>query len=468
MELVSAKKAVKFSIDLVFSTPVMIRSGETGDFSDSTVEKTRDGRYFHINGYVWSSLMRRALSRIQGTDEMVLSIGDYPDENLGISPFWSEASLVELKPTDIRPGVKIDRKWGAAVTGALYTEEIVIPGYKVTWHFNYFCDDPAGVTGPIQEALWVIDQGIETIGGGWSYGYGRLAVRNIRYKTLDLTQPKDRKILWHDEIKSWDVDRQFEACRIEVPHIRKPWKKIKVSAAIADGQLFSIGSPLPPDDVTLFSGGKLPDRFVFRRFCIDTQEKRTQEIAIPGKAIRQALFSVPIERRLRSENVNICENPDEMCTCQTCQAHRTHGQSTGRRERSPHCDCRRCQWFGSVDSRGLISVADAVVKDVQTQELSRIQLCEHSMQNMNLFSQEFLTAGRFDFDILIDRPDDPQAEELLRYVRDILEDMTENAPPGWYRLGANTTCAGQIQIRSYNFDNPSASPAEQVQEESQI
>lgn len=465
MEIVLTKNAVKFSIDLVFSTPVMIRTGEIGDFSDSIVEKTKDGRYFHINGYVWSSLMRRALSRIKDTEEMVRCFGDYPDENSGVSPFWSEASLVELWPTDIRPGVKIDRKWGAALSGALYTEEIVIPGYKVTWNFNYFCDDPTEVIESIREALWVIHQGIETIGGGWSYGYGRLAVRNIRYKTLDLTSLADRKILWHEELKAWDVDRSFMADRVDTPCIRKPWKRIKISATVADGQLFSIGTPLPPDRIIDFSGDKLPDRFVFRRFCIDTQGRRTEEIAIPGKAMRQALFSIPIERRLRSENIDICGNPGEMCTCHTC---RTHRQSTGKREKSPDCNCRRCQWFGSVDRRGLISVNDAPVKDVQTQVLSRIQLCEHSMQNMNLFSQEFLTAGRFDFEILIDRPDEPGGSELLQYVRDIIHDMTGNAPPGWYRIGANTTCAGQIQIQSYAFDNPSASPADQPQEESQI
>jgi hypothetical protein len=465
MEIVSMKNAVKFSIDLGFSTPVMIRSGVTGDFSDSTVEKTRDGRYFHINGYVWSSLMRRALSRIEGTEELTRCFGDYSDENLGVSPFWSEASMVALKPTDIRPGVKIDRKWGAAVTGALYTEEIVTPGYNVTWRFTYFCDDPAGIISSIQNALWVIHQGIETIGGGWSYGYGRLEVRNIRHKILDLTCPADRKMLWRDEIDFWDVDRAFAAARANAPCIRKPWKKIRVAATLADGQLFSIGTTLPPDDVAVFSGDKLPDRFIFRRFCIDTKGNPTEQIAIPGKAIRQALFSIPIERRLRSENADICENPDEICTCHACRSHR---QSTGRRERSPDCDCRRCQWFGSVDNRGLISVADAVVNDAQTQVLSRIQLCEHSMQNMNLFGQEFLTSGRFDFDILIDRSDDPWTAVLVQYVLGIMEDMTENAPPGWYRIGANSTCAGQIQIQSYDVYNLSASPAEQPQEELQV
>ncbi|MCP4107481.1 MAG: hypothetical protein GY749_18380 [Desulfobacteraceae bacterium] len=67
------------------------------------------------------------------------------------------------------------------------------------------------------------------------------------------------------------------------------------------------------------------------------------------------------------------------------------------------CGCKRCTWFGSVDKRGIVSVADSTVKNSETVVLSRIQLCEHSMQNMNLFSGEFLSQGDFTVDILIDR-----------------------------------------------------------------
>ncbi len=431
MEIVKAKKALKFSVDLRLSTPLMIRSGKTGDFTDSEIERCGEGK-LHINGYVWASLMRRCLSRIEGAEAMSRDIGDYEPEKvseIGVSPFWCEASFVELQPTDIRPGIKVDRAMGAVSGGALYSDEIVSPGYNFTLNFNYFCEKPEEIKKNLLSALWVLNEGIENIGGGWSYGYGRLKVQKVRIRELNLCQPADREILWKYDNFTWESDEVWEQKKAGLPAIRRQWEKIRVSAKISKGQLLCIATTLPPSDLKDFSKENFPDAFVFRRSNINGSGKAEEEIVITGKAIRQALFSVPVERMLRTQGENVCLDSSK----------------------SSNCECKRCQWFGSVDSRGRIAIADAPVSGAKTAVLNRIQLCEHSMQNMNLFTGEFLSNGRFEFDILIDRAEETESKELLKKVLHICEEIKKEAPPGWHRIGGTSTCTGQIEIKDYTL-----------------
>ncbi|MCP4347890.1 MAG: hypothetical protein GY795_20500 [Desulfobacterales bacterium] len=431
MKLTEAKKAVKFSVDFRLRTSLLLRSGKAGEFTDSTIEKTGDGRFLHINGYVWASLLRRALGRGKNTEKMARDIGNYEKPRQEVSPLWCEASFADLfhgsipgnpgKVTlAIRPGIKVNREWGTTAVGALYTDELVPPGYEITMNFNYFSNDPEGVKKNITGALWIINEGIENIGGGWSYGHGRLEVLRIRTKELDLTSETDRDILWDYEKVTWETDNELEK-----PEIEKPWKKISFKAEIPEGQLLAVTTAVPPFDITAYPGDNLPDAFVFRQYPAGKTEP---EIVIPGKAVRQALLSVPIERRLRTAGERVCLDTTI-----------TKG-----------CNCKRCIWFGSVDKRGIVSVADAVVNNSETAVLSRIQLCEHSMQNMNLFSGEFLSQGDFTVDILIDREyeTDDCCDELVGLINGLLDEMKpdRNAPPGWYRLGGNSACTGQIRV----------------------
>ncbi|MEZ4529279.1 MAG: hypothetical protein R2941_25500 [Desulfobacterales bacterium] len=207
----------------------------------------------------------------------------------------------------------------------------------------------------------------------------------------------------------------------------RAWKKITVSAKVADGQLLCIATTLPPSDLKDFSKDNFPDAFVFRRTQINGSGNPKQEIVITGKAIRQALFSVPMERMLRTQGDAVCLDSSK----------------------SSNCNCKRCQWFGSVDKRGLISVADAPVRDAKTVVLNRIQLCEHSMQNMNLFTGEFLAKGNFSFDILIDRAEEADSVNLAEKILQICKEMKETAPPGWYRVGGTSTCTGQVEVEDF-------------------
>lgn len=473
MKMDEVKTVLKCSVTFRLQTGLLLRSGKRGDFTDSVIEKTPDDRYVHIDGMVWASLLRRALGRVKGAEALARSVGKYEKAHEeGVSPFWFDASFIRLLRTDVRPGIRIGRKWGANTIGGLFSDEIVPPGYTVRLHFNVFgYQDPRAfdeTTRHILSALWVINQGIETIGGGWSYGYGRLEVLEAQMGTLDLRQaaqqghdqelqkgnpggkaPGPRTYLWKDHCDRWTISKQ--GAELAEPEIAWPWSKIAVSAGLLDGQLLAIAGNVPPLDLSAYNPDNLPDAFLFRRTCISADGKSWEpEIVVTGKAIRQALLSLPIERKLKTAGEDICATPGEVCTCSRCLAHQ---EKSGRRhEKSPECECRRCAWFGSTNRRGLVSVGDAVIPDGHAEVISRIQLCEHSMQNMNLFAGEFLTRGTFRFDILVDEALDAESgAKLVGEIRSLLDEMTPKggAPPGWYRVGGKTTCAGQIQVEDY-------------------
>ncbi len=432
------RHAVKLSTEFELTTPLMIRSGMDGVYTDSTIERAADGR-LHVNGYVWASLVRRALARVSGAEKTAAGIGGYEAKTRGVSPLWCEASFTELSdgpvspdicPAEVRHGNRIDRKWGAAADSALYSDEAVPPGYRVRMDANYFCEDADEADGFAEQflaALWVIAQGVETIGGGWSYGYGRLTPIHVRRKRLDLANADDRALLWRWANVSWASDKAWTALSTSPPAISRPWTRIAVEAGVLEGQIMAVSTAMPPFDFMVKTSEDMPDSFVFRRRRIQEEGEMVSEIVIPGKAIRQALLSMPLERRFRSlpgKGACLDEN-----------------RKTG-------CDCIRCRWFGSVERRGIVSVADAVVRDAATVVLNRVQLCEHSFQNMNLFAGEFLSRGMFHFDILVDRADSPEADGPVAAIRRLLSEMRDGgaAPPGWHRLGGKSTCAGQVAV----------------------
>lgn len=446
--------ATKFNIVFTAKTPILIRSGLEGDFTDSTLDKTPDGKKLHINGYVWASLLRRSLERIGDYQSLATEVGKYenPDQ-IGVSPFWFESSFVPLSAIDIRPGIKIDRQYGVTVQGALYHDEFAPVGQEIPMSFTYFHREEAEsarICEALLAALNVIDQGIENIGGGWSYGYGRLNVESITYRTLNLRDQSDRAILWSTEQVKGNRNLEFERQKLQESKLVKKWIKYNVRAKITDGQLLAIHSNhlpslsgIPPEIASL---KHIPDAFVLRRYSLINNSPKS-EIVIPGKAIRQTLFSVPIERKLRTLGKDICQNPSEYCTCKRCETERQKNKNLKRAE---NCECLRCKWFGSTEGGGIIAVTEALVKNPDTVILNRIQLCEHSMQNINLFSEEYLRSGEFEFEIIIDcSREDTEPKALLKEIDWLLHDIKENAPPGWYRIGANNTCTGQVSILEF-------------------
>lgn len=460
MNINSVKQCVQFAVDFRLRTPLLLRSGEEGDFSDSVIERTPDGR-LHVNGYVWTSLLRRALSRIEGADSLVSSIGRYGrDEkgkvnNLGVSTLWCGSTITQTPGSGIRPGNKIDRHWGSAVKKALYSEEVEDPGTILTLEGNLFCaasDQANDFQEKIKNALWVIHEGIENIGGGWSYGCGRLQVKAFGLEILDLesknstTQEKEniRKRLW-----------DFSALKkssgaLSIPAIKKGkgWTKITVDAEILPGQLLAIHSS-QPDYERYQDWPHLPDTFVFRAKGVLQDHPEKKVPIVTGKSFRQAVLSSSIERKLRTKGDNVCLDTTK----------------------SKNCACKRCRWFGSTDQGGVIAVLDAPVIATSTDVLHRIQLCEHSFQNINLFSGECLTGGSFMPEIFIDEgQSDKDTDQLIDHIRNLLSEMgpekiapeaseTTNkseknmAPPGWYRLGATTTCTGQFTVKQWRINH---------------
>lgn len=443
MELPNSQYAVAFQIEFRLRTPLLLLTGDGDEVLDNTIDKTPDLGELHINGYVWASLLRRALMRIAGGSRWAEMIGKYDAKENGVSPLWTEASfvdLVDLPGLDSRPGIMIDRQWGAATPGALYSEETVPPGIEIPLNFVWFVPQEAGdvtayeqdLVQNISSALWAIDDGIENIGGGWSYGFGRLSFKSGCAVPLDLDKPEDRNRLFTPA--SGGTPLHLPA---EPPEKAMPWKKMSLRFKIANGQLLAVHTKIPLLEQELL-GDDLPDAFVFRSYVFDpTQNRLVPTLVVPGKAVRQALFSQEIERRLRTRDETICNVTDHMAPS----------------ARKP-CVCKRCKWFGSTANSGILAALDASVEPftaeqgVAAEVLHRIQLCEHSAQNMNLFAGEYLSAGSFMTEILIDQSrQDAEHNELKTHIDAILEELKPNGgPPGWYRIGATSACTGQIEL----------------------
>lgn len=447
MDITHSAAALKITVSFRLKTSLLIRSGYEGEFTDSAIEKTPEGK-LHINGYVWASLMRRALMRLKGKEQLIERIGKV-DASEGVSSLWCSSSVADLKLTDYRPGIRVDRRWGATAAGALYSDEIVPAGITVPFNSVFFCETAETaqqVAHDFLEALWVIHQGIEGIGGGWSYGLGLLELVSATSEILDIRTPHDRERLWRFTDPAPGANVTAEALS-RTPEIDRPWVRYSVEAQVAPYQLFAVHSTTLLSDVYR-QYPDLPDAFVFRCHRFEGETLR-HEVVIPGKAIRQALFSVPIERQLRSEGEDICDNPSADCACSRCVEQRAGNRQV---KRASNCGCLRCKWFGATDMGGIIAVTDAFVNDPERSILHRIQLCEHSMQNMNLFAMEYLTRGRFSFDIIIDTSKPGKAVSGLQTrIVSILEQMQPegNAPPGWFRMGATAGCTGQLQVNRF-------------------
>lgn len=443
----SFSKVLKVSAEFELRTSLLLRSGIEGDFTDSSIEKTPDGK-LHISGYAWNSLLRRSLLRIEGGDRLAKLIGKH--EN-GVSPLWCESAIVELPETDAKPGNRMDRRYCSAIEGALFSDELAPTGLTVTMSFNYFYKDNNEAE-LLKAAFRVIDSGIENIGGGWSYGFGRLRFRKAGFKSLDLKQAGQRELLWKfGRTIRWDrLSLRENLPALANMKIIKPWRILAVSGEISDGQLLAVHSAYPAFD-TYQGYADFPDDFVYRRYRITQEGKPVTEAVIPGKAIRQAVLSVSIERRMRSESGElICGSPGEKCRCLPCLERR----EKVKKEDDPQCICLQCRWFGSTEKGGIIAVTDAeFITEPNAAVLNRIQLCEHSMQNINLFSGEYLTSesGKFRFEIMIDSARAGSAGSPESYICDVLDEMMggSNAPDGWHRLGATSACTGQLRIGDY-------------------
>lgn len=440
-------RALQWNIRFTTTTGLMVRSGLEGEFTDSSIERTPDGD-LHINGYVWSSLLRRALLRLEGGDSIACGIGKYDSVERGVSPLWTEPSFVEMPEPNVQPGNRIDRRYGSAAKGALFSDETVPPGVPLDLSFTYFLtieDDAGEIKKLFAAALRVVDSGIENIGGGWSYGLGRLKLEKeqVFCRKLNLTDQKDREVLW-----CGDNSGYTEMSYSTPVKILQPWKKYTINARIPEGQLMAVNTKIP-----LFAAYKkypeYPDTFVYKRFRMNGG-KPEAEAVLPGRTIRQALLVSPLERKLRTIKPDkICGSIAALCGCADCKTHRANDRSKSDKD-SPNCSCLRCNWFGSTDKGGIIAVTEAVIngKD-NTEIIHRIQLCEHSKQNNNLFSGEYLTKGDFTFDIFIDYSlPEKMPDRLSGEIEGLLKEMmkSDNIPPGWHRIGATSTCTGQVEI----------------------
>ncbi|MCX8023316.1 MAG: RAMP superfamily CRISPR-associated protein, partial [Syntrophorhabdaceae bacterium] len=227
-DITKSKRVIKGSARLYLKTPLLLKSGYSDIFSDSTIEKTYDGENIHINGYVWSSLIQRCIGRLKGGLSIAKKIGKYKvqkrdsgayDPSQGVSPLWCEPAFIPVNGLYIRSGNAIDRRYGAAKEGALFNDEIAPAGLSMRLNWNYFLTDEDGdeIKKCFIGALWVLNAGIENIGGGWSYGMGRLGVKDVRIKTLILSNPKDRACLWRFDDEALSNEKSIRIEEIDTP-----------------------------------------------------------------------------------------------------------------------------------------------------------------------------------------------------------------------------------------------------------
>lgn len=439
MTIQNAQKALQFEITFELVTPLFILTGEPRDDLDNTLDVTPDGKLC-VNGYAWASLFRRVFNRLKSRKKLAKTIGKYGSNTTPqVSPFWFHTSLLELPGTDVRPGIVIDRRTGAPRKGLLYVEEGAVVGLHIPmivtvfWEFSDTQVDQ--LIDAFKEALWVIDQGIENIGGGWSYGFGRLKPIEARWREINISQQLNSSFLAASTIGTGE---KIEIKPVSSSEISESWKRWQVKMRIVPGQLLAIHSDDPTLAESKLIWKKYPDSFVFRRLrFLPSKNDLVPEPFIPGKAIRQAIFSTHIERKIKTLN----QNGDSICDP-------SRPKRGNRNDKSPPCNCRRCKWFGSTDQSGIIAVLDAPVENPSFEVLQRVQLCEHSLQNMNLFSEEFLTGGSWTTTIILDKGrDDGDHDELEDHIKQLLEEMTSGkAPRGWYRIGAHSTCVGPVEV----------------------
>jgi hypothetical protein len=448
MRMPEQRYALRFAAALEAVSGLLLRSGRNGEFTDSTVETTGDRR-LHINGYVWAGLLRRALARCESGKDLAAAWGKYDAQANGVAPLWTESfSLAEQDYLRaVNPGNRIDRQWGSVAPSALYSDELAFPQAPLWLRGTVFFSSRDEVDTAIQallDAFSVIAQGIETIGGGWSYGFGRLLPLAVRWSVLGLQEKPARAQLWDPDFTAWQGVASGQEIDQRKPTVAngKEWSRIEVQAGIVEGQLLAIHTDVLELGTKL--DGVMPDHYVFTRPALE-QGTIIARPVVTGKAFRQAVLSREIERALRgTAGEGACLNSSD--------AKRSPVKTDGARR----CACKRCFWFGDSEAGGIISVADALVVDPQIEIIHRIQACEHSRQTMQekLFNGEYLTRGTFTFQILIDhsRQQATASRELEQKVRTLLEEMNPQsnhpAPPGWYRLGATSTCTGQLVVHA--------------------
>lgn len=428
MNINSISSSLQFTVSAELATDLAMHSGEWGEYADSEITRTPDGKLF-INGYVWAGLIRRALMRLKGTEELVNIIGKNNAE-WGISPLLCECSYADIQVTDIRPGIRVDEEYGAVTPGGLYNDEVLPKGHLISFYFQYLLKNEEKadeIEEKLKQALWVIHSGIETIGGDGSYGYGKLCIHDISTRVLKFTDSCDRKKFFTFPEKNTQNNLPWEKEGFVRPELSKGWKRIQVEAEIKPGQMLSISTAIPPLQPQGNTDVSPPDSYVLRTpeikrgFSmpgIRVKDRIDESITITGKALRQAIFRKEITRwmnTVKGEAGNVTN------------------------------------WFGKSESQGIISISDARVKNDKTCVVHRIQLCEHSMQNNNLFSGEFLTKGTFTFDIMIDTSRGNDHAILLEKVKTILDELKESDdhPPGWYRVGGTSACTGQFTVNDY-------------------
>ena len=443
MNIHNATRVLQVLVQWRTRTDLRLGTGLGDFFCDDILDKSPDGR-LNISGMAWASLIRRALARLKGSGlAMAESIGKYPAEDEtnnprrdGVSTLWARSSLVDLPITNVTPGIRIHREHGSVAGGSLYQTESAPAGLVLPMSLRFFLsakDDAETTLATLRRALWIIECGAENLGADWGYGLGRLDFVAGSYRELALTDAGRRRLLWQDPTP--DQGKALTLDPVDPTTLHRPFLFFTVPLKVQPGQLLAIKSHVPGlDYAQLKHIDHLPDTYVHTAWRINRTGQKRQPV-ITGKALRQSLFSRTLERRWRTV--------DGSPPCQALA------------KNSDACQCMRCLVFGNMTHRGQIGVEEAVVMDPRIDVIQRISLCEHSMQNIQMFNGEYLTAGRFVTRIIVDSPASGDGtmglplQDLKPLMEQILEELDpapQKAPPGWQRIGSTSGCTGSVVL----------------------
>jgi len=292
------------------STPLAVGSGQKSIFTDATVARDANGLPY-IPGSSIAGVIRHALksfpdlkhwmgfqekgkgvgSKLAVTDARILRSNGVPAD--GLIPDAKDDPLLSHylgKRLPIRQHVRLTHR-GAADSRGKFDEEVIPKGTRFCFEMELLADEmnaasDTDATDPerlMKEILRCIQEDSFRLGGGTRSGFGAMKIVSIRARTIDLSNPEDRKEYLN---KSSRLDREWDGFR-----------KCETKEAAADG-FIRYTLHITPDDFMFFGSGfgnKRADMTYVSEPAVTwesgtgTFEEKGKLILIPASSVKGAL-----------------------------------------------------------------------------------------------------------------------------------------------------------------------------------
>lgn len=184
---------VEFELTLRAVTALHLGGAFGGPTADLALARDGRGRRY-VPGSSWAGVLRQATERVIGSEEAKSIFGYAPvrgepgdgDDGRASRLTVSDTVIGDTDPVELRTGVGIDRRTGAAAERIRFDREVLAPGTTMTLLLRYDGSDADGdVT-----ALRMLVSGIRhrglRVGAGTRRGLGRLECSRAVERTVDL------------------------------------------------------------------------------------------------------------------------------------------------------------------------------------------------------------------------------------------------------------------------------------------